>query len=204
MEISHAISDSVLTFAGLFVFFNDLKKLPSTPRLLWRAFIVSITIASFCGAIRFWGYPFMRAVSEVFQHFAGTAGAICLVFAAYLLIMQKTMARHSALSIIAVGSLLFLGIQISNHLALVQTTSMIAIPLVLIIGIWGLIKGKTVESSWLILGVIAIVMSTFSKSLATHFSLDVVDTYHYLLTISVLCFGKAASYAFLPDAPATL
>ena len=204
MEISHAISDSVLTLAGLFVFFNSLKKLPSTPRLLWCAFIVSITIASFCGAIRFWGYSPMRTVSEVFQHFAGTAGAICLVFAAYLLIIQKKMARPAVLSVIGVGSILFLGIQISNHLALMQIISIIAISLVLIIGIWGLIKGKTVESSWLILGVIAIVMATFSKSIATHFSLVAVDTYHYLLTISILCFGKAASYGLVPDAPAAL
>ena len=114
------------------------------------------------------------------------------------------MARPAALSVIGVGSLLFLGIQISNHLALVQIISIIAISLVLIIGIWGLIKGKTVESSWLILGVIAIVMATFSKSIATHFSLDAVDTYHYLLTISILCFGKAASYGLVPDAPAAL
>ncbi len=195
MEISHAISDSVLTLAGLFVFLRYLKGLPSTPRMLWSAFILSITAASFCGAIRFWGYPPAHTLSEIFQHFAGTVGAICLVIASYALITPKAIARNYALGVMGIGFALFLAVQISQHWATVQTTSMIAIPLVLAIGIWGLIRGKTPESSWLIVGVIAIVMATFNKSIAAKFSLDAVDTYHYLLTISVLGFGKGAGCA---------
>lgn len=198
MEISHAISDSVLTLAGLFAFLRYLKGLPSTPRMLWSAFILSITAASFCGAIRFWGYPPARTLSEIFQHFAGTAGAICLVFASYALITQKIIARQYALAVIGIGLALFLMVQITQHWATIQTTSMIAVPLVLAIGIWGLIKGRTPESTWLIVGVIAIVMAAFNKKFSAYSPVDAVDNYHYLLTISVLGFGKAAGCVFEP------
>ena len=195
MEISHALSDSVLTLAGLFVFFRYLKKLPATLRMLWSAFILSITAASFCGAIRFWGYSPARVLSEIFQHFAGTAGAICLVLASYALITQKTIARNIAFIVIGIGVAIFIDVEISQQSAIVQTTSMIAIPLVLVTGIWGLVKGKMPQSLWLIAGVIAITTATFSKKLTGYSPFDATDTYHYLLTISILCFGKAADSA---------
>jgi hypothetical protein len=193
MELSHAISDSVLTLTGLFVFFSYLKKINPTERLLWSAFILPLTVAAFFGAIRFWGYAPARAVSEVFQHLAGTAGAICLVVAAYLLVTQKSIARNYVLGAIGVGTILFLWVQISNNASIVQKTSMIVIPVALVLGIWGVIKGKTLESRWLIAGVLILVMATFNKIIAANLNLDGVDIYHYLLAISILCLGKASS-----------
>ena len=198
MELSHAISDSTLTLAGLFVFFNYLKKLNSTTRWLWNAFILSITAAAFFGAIRFWGYPPSKAVSEVFQHFAGTTGAICLILASYGLVTRKNIAQNYILGAIGIGLIVFLWVQISDNISLVQKTSMIAIPLVLGAGIWGFIKGKRPESVWLILGVVLLILATFNKAIAANFALDSIDVYHYLLTISILCLGKASSYAFVP------
>jgi hypothetical protein len=192
MELSHAISDSVLTLAGLFVFFNYLKPLNPPTVWLWSAFVLSITAAALFGAIRFWGYTPARAVSEVFQHFAGTAGAIGLAGASYLLVTRKVVAQNYILGAMGCGVLLFIAVQISGNNALVQKTSLIAIPVVLLIGIWGLIKGKTPESLWLILGVTGLVMATFNKPIAANFNLDAVDVYHYLVAISVLCLGKAS------------
>ena len=75
MEISHAISDSVLTLTGIFVFFQYLRKLEFNTGLLWEAFVLSIMAAAFFGVIRFLGYAPAKTVSEFFQHLAGTAGA---------------------------------------------------------------------------------------------------------------------------------
>lgn len=198
MELSHAISDSVLTLSGLFVFFSYLKKLNPTTRWLWSVFILAITAAAFLGAIRFWGYPPSKAVSEVFQHFAGTAGAICLILASYRLVTRKNIAQNYIFGAIGIGLIVFLWVQISGNISLVRKTSMIAIPLVLVIGIWGFIKGKRPESVWLILGVVLLVLATFNKAIAANFALDSVDVYHYLLAISILCLGKASSYAVAP------
>lgn len=198
MELSHAISDSVLTLSGLFVFFSYLKKLNPTTRWLWSVFILAITAAAFFGAIRFWGYPPSKAVSEVFQHFAGTTGAICLILASYRLVTRKNIAQNYIFGAIGIGLIVFLWVQISGNISLVRKTSMIAIPLVLVIGIWGFIKGKRPESVWLILGVVLLILATFNKAIAANFALDSVDVYHYLLAISILCLGKASSYAFAP------
>ena len=194
MQLSHAISDSVLTLTGLFVFFNYLKKLNPTSRWLWSSFILAITAAAFFGAIRFWGYPPARAISEIFQHFAGTVGAIGLALASYLLVMRKEIAQNYIFGAMGLGLLLFIWVQISGNNSLVQKTSLIAIPVVLLIGIWGLIKRKKAESTWLILGVVLLIAATLNKTIAANFNLDAVDVYHYLVAISVLCLGKATHF----------
>jgi hypothetical protein len=195
MELSHAISDSVLTLTGLFVFFKYVKPLNPPTVWLWSAFILAITAAALFGAIRFWGYTPARAVSEIFQHFAGTVGAICLALAAYLLVTRKQLAPNYIFGAMGLGLLLFIVVQISGNNSIVQKTSLIAIPVVLLISLWGFIKGKKAESAWLILGVTALIMATFNKPIAANFNLDAVDVYHYLVVISVLCLGKASNYA---------
>lgn len=192
MELSHAISDAVLTLTGVFVFFKYIKPLASRPRLLWSAFILSVTTAAFFGTIRFLGYPQARSVSEIFQHLAGTAGAICLVLATYMGATQRKVSNSYFWGALLAGVVLFLWAEIGQNAAIVQYTSFIAIPLVVLMGIWGWAKGRRTSSGWLILGVLFLVVATFSKAIAVRAQLDAVDCYHYLLAISVFCFGKAA------------
>jgi hypothetical protein len=71
---------------------------------------------------------------------------------------------------------------------------MVAIPLVLVIGIFGLIKGRSAVGSWLILGVLALILATFNKSFMTNSVLDPTDVHHYLVAISLFCFGRASSH----------
>jgi hypothetical protein len=194
MELSHAISDAVLTLVGVFVFFQYLRKLKLATCLLWEAFILSVTVAAFFGVIRFLGYSQAIPISEFFQHLAGTVGAFCLVLVSLLLVTGKAVEKNIAYLIVAVGFVVFAFVQFTNNLKVLQYVSMIAIPLVLLIGVFGLIKGRKAEGSWLVLGVLALVLATYNKSFMPNTILDPTDVYHYLLAISMLCFGRAARH----------
>lgn len=194
MELSHVISDAVLTLVGAFVFFKYLRKLELVTCLLWETFILSVTAAAFFGVIRFLGYSQAIPISEFFQHLAGTVGAFCLVLVSLLLVTRKTVEKSTAYLIVAVGFVLFAYVQLANNLKVLQYVSMIAIPLVLLIGIFGLIKGRRAEGSWLVLAVLALVLATFNKSFIPNTILHPTDVYHYLLAVSLLCFGRAAKH----------
>jgi hypothetical protein len=71
---------------------------------------------------------------------------------------------------------------------------LLAIPLILFIGIFGLIKGRSGVGSLLILGVLALILATYNKSFIPNSILDPTDVYHYLVAISLFCFGRAARH----------
>ncbi|WP_435352531.1 DUF6962 family protein [Emticicia sp. SJ17W-69] len=164
MELSHVISDAVLTLVGAFVFFKYLLKLELATCLLWEAFILSVTAAAFFGVIRFLGYSQAIPISEFFQHLAGTVGAFCLVLVSIYLVLSKPVEKNIAYLIIAIGFVVFAFVQFTNNLKVLQYVSMIAIPLVLLIGIFGLIKGRSAVGSWMVLAVLSLVLATYNKS----------------------------------------
>lgn len=194
MELSHAISDAVLTLAGVFVFFQYLRKLELATCLLWEAFILSVTVAAFFGVIRFLGYSQAIVVSVFFQHLASTVGAFCLVLVSFLLVARKPVEKNIAYIVVALGFMVFAFVQFTGNQQVLQYVSMIAIPLVLLIGIFGLFKGQSAIGQWLILGVIALVFATYNKTFMPNSIFDTTDIYHYLVAISLLCFGGAARH----------
>jgi len=194
MEISHAISDAVLTLTGIYVYYQYLLKLEFNTRLLWQTFVLSISAAAFFGVIRFLGYAPAKTVSELFQHLAGTAGAFCLVYASFLLVQQKTASRNATYIVLTISFVAFGIVQLTDNLKVLQVVSLVAIPLVLFIGIFGLIKGRLIVGSLLILGVLALILATYNKSFIPNSILDPTDVYHYLVAISLFCFGRAARH----------
>jgi hypothetical protein len=194
MEITHAISDAVLTFTGIYVFYQYLRKLEFNSCLLWQTFVLSITAAAFFGVIRFLGYAPAKTVSEFFQHLAGTAGAFCLVYASFLSVQRKMASRNVTYIVLAIGFVSFGIVQLTDNLKVLQLVSLLAIPLVLFIGIFGLIKGRSGVGSLLILGVLALILATYNKSFIPNSILDPTDVYHYLVAISLFCFGRAARH----------
>lgn len=194
MEITHAISDAVLTLTGIYVFYQYLRKLEFNSCLLWQTFVLSITAAAFFGVIRFLGYAPAKTVSEFLQHLAGTAGAFCLVYASFLSVQRKMASRNVTYIVLAIGFVSFGIVQLTDNLKVLQLVSLLAIPLILFIGIFGLIKGRSGVGSLLILGVLALILATYNKSFIPNSILDPTDVYHYLVAISLFCFGRAARH----------
>jgi hypothetical protein len=73
---------------------------------------------------------------------------------------------------------------------------MVAIPLVLALGITGLFKGRKTCVMWLILGVFLIIVANFNRAIAPLMHVNNIDMYHYLLALSILCFGRAAAFDY--------
>ncbi len=195
MELSHAISDAVLTLVGFFVFFRYLFKLDLMPCLMWEAFVLSVTIASLFGVFRFLNLsPYAIIISEFFQHLAGTVGAFSLVFVTFFLVLKKPVPVNFAYVVIALGFVAFGVVRLTDNMQVLNAILTISVPLVLLIGIWGLIKGERSVGAWLILAVVALVMGTYNKSFMANSIVDNIDVYHYLLAISLFCFGRAASH----------
>lgn len=192
MELSHALTDALLTLTGIFVFFKYLKPLAPRERLLWSAFILSVTAASFFGVIRFSGYGPAKSISETFQYLASTLGAICLVLVCYQKISKTRLNTTYLYSFVAAGTVLFLYIELFEKPALAQFSSMVAIPLVLALGIWGLFKDKKAFSMWLIMAVFLLILANFNKAIAPLIHVNNIDMYHCVLALSILSFGKAA------------
>ena len=121
-------------------------------------------------------------------------GHFCLVLVSFLLVMRQPVKKNIAYIVVALGFILFAFVQFTGNQQVLQYVSMVAIPMVLLIGIYGLIKGRSAVGSWLILGVIALILATYNKSFMPNSILDPTDVYHYLVAISLLCFGRAARH----------
>lgn len=194
MELSHAVSDAILTLTGFFVFFRYIFKLDLAACLLWEAFILSVTVAAMFGVARFMGVTEATMVSEFFQHLAGTVGALCLVFVSFFLVLRKPVPIKFAYVVGLLGFLAFAAVRIYDRIEVLNAIQTVAIPLVLLIGVWGLFRKERAIGVWLVLAVIAVVMGTYNKRFMANTFIDSIDLYHYLLAISLLCFGRAASH----------
>lgn len=192
METSHVISDALLCLVGIFVFFRYLSKLPLVETLLWESFILSVAVAAFFGAIRFASVEAGAELSGYFQVMAATVGALGLLTVTWLAVLGKTGDKTLGYGVLLVGFLLFALEQMLNMTWLSSYIPLIVIPLVLISGILALIKGKTQLGIWLIAGVVFAALATFRERFVADPE-NAIDVYHYLLALSLLSFGLAAS-----------
>lgn len=192
MEISHVISDAVLAAVGFFVFFNYIAKLDLLSTILWESFILSISIAALLGAIKFAGYLPAGEASLFFQKLATTVGALCLIAASYQLVSGKLIDRTLGYVIIGIGFALLAITEIMDFTAVRNTIALVCLPIVGLLGIWAFTKGKSVIGSFLVGGVLFAAAAFFTPQYLENGD-NGIDVYHYLLAISVLCFGLAAA-----------
>lgn len=193
MEISHVISDGILTLTGLYVFFKYLLRLNLTHTVLWESFVLSITCAALFGSIRFAGYKEAANASSFFQHMAITVGAVGIVAASWALVTNSTLTKTTCYILLTVGFLIFAISDGFNIPVILKFTPLISIPLVALAGVYGLFKGKTKAGAWLLGGVACMALATFSGSLIKSPSVN-VDVYHYLLALGLVCFGLSTEH----------
>lgn len=192
MELSHAISDFVLAAVGFFVFFKYVLKLDLLSTILWESFILSVAVAAFFGGIRFLGYPQAGEVSALFQKLAATVGVLGLMAAAYQLVSGKMISSFMGYLALAIGFVLLVVTEFTDFNQLRNQISLVCIPIIALLGIWALVKGKKTIGLLLIGGVVFSAAAVFIPQYLTN-EKDSIDAYHYLLAIAVLCFGVAAS-----------
>ncbi len=192
MELSHFISDSILAMIGFFVFFQYLRPLEMPTTLLWEAFVLSVAVAAVFGAIGFAGYLPAKSASMFFQAIAGSTGALALVFVIFMQVMNKNIDAKMAYIVVGLGFVLFAIVFSTNNQAMLKMISNVAIPLVLLMGIFALFKGQTKTGTWIIVAVIALVLATFNQKIMANSIIDKTDLYHIFIAISLYSLGKVA------------
>jgi hypothetical protein len=193
METSHVISDIVLGLVGLFVFFRYLLKLELFETLLWEAFILSVTVAAFMGAAKFAGFEQAGGISTFFQTLAATVGALGLAVASWFKIWENdTLDSKIGSIVLGIGFIIFLIHQTVGIPLVISVIPIVSLLLVAAAGIAAMIKGRTQLGTWLIAAVIFAVLATFRDGFVSDPD-NSIDAYHYLMALSVLCFGLAAS-----------
>jgi hypothetical protein len=192
MQTSHLISDAILALTGFFVFYKYLLKLRFTETLLWESFVLSVAAAAVMGAIGYTGFTDFAWVGVFFQNIATIVGVIGLVVGSWHLVNNKTPKQQIGIVAMALGFVLLV-LKLALKIAVISTiTSMGGIALVLAIAIYGIVKGNKVAGIWLLIAVIFAALANFRDKIFTDAVLA-VDAYHYLLAISLLCFGVAVS-----------
>jgi hypothetical protein len=193
METSHFISDLVLGLVGLFVFFKYLLKLDLFETLLWEAFILSVTVAAFLGAAKFAGIEQAGGISAFFQTLAATVGALGLTVASWFKIWEDdTLDSKIGSIVLGIGFAIFAVHQTVGIPLVVAIIPVISMVLVAAAGIAAIAKGRMKLGTFLLLGVLFAALATFRDSFVSNPD-NSIDVYHYLLALSVLCFGLAAS-----------
>ncbi|MDP5140389.1 MAG: hypothetical protein NWP83_07960 [Spirosomaceae bacterium] len=193
MELSHVISDFVLAAVAFFVFFKYLRKLDTLSTILWESFVLSVAIAAVLGGIRYAGYSQAGEISAFFQKIAATVGALGLLTASYQLVSGKKLSSLFGYVVIGIGFILLAITEFMDFTTIRNNIALICLPLVAILGVWALVKGKLTVGLLLIAAVAFAAAAVFTPQYLTN-AADGIDAYHYLLATAVLCFGLAASH----------
>ena len=196
MNLIHGLSDLVLAATGIFVFFRYINPLEFSSTILWESFILSVVMAAIFGALGFFGFDKAVSVSQFFQTLATINGAVGLVGAAVALVSGSDLSRTVSYCIIALGFVFFALYEVFNVRPLFFWVPVISMILVLVLGLFAVIKGQLTIGLWIIAGVTFFALGSFRKELfgSGDFS---ISLYHLLMAAGVLSIGMANSGAVL-------
>ncbi len=195
MQISHVVSDLVLAFLSLYVFFKYLAKLELTSTILWESFVLSVAGSALFGAIAFAGYPNARPISTFFQHLASINGALGLVVATYSLIKGDQLTKLTCYIILTLGFSLFAISEGINVPQINVYTPILAMVIILLLGIWAVLIGKSRIGIWIIFGVSFFAAANFIGVIITE-STQRIDAFHYLNAAGILSLGMAVGQRY--------
>ncbi len=196
MDLIHGLSDLILALAGLYVFFRYINPLEFSSTILWESFILSVVVAAVFGALGFFGFDKAVPVSQFFQTLATINGGIGLVGASAALVSGSDLSRAASYGIIAVGFVFFALFEVFDIRPVFFWTPVICMILVLILGLFSLIKGNFRVGLWIIAGVTFFALGSFRKELFGTADFT-ISLYHLLMAAGVLSIGMANADAAL-------
>jgi hypothetical protein len=188
MILSHVISDAALAITGIGVFWHFFGHLPFYNRLLWGFFLLTISLAAFAGTVHFMGYAPIEPLYDSLQTVANTLGIACIVVAAWAFMMGKTIRLRPFGLTLVVGLFLFVLMLLPDVKVFRPVVSSLGILVVMLLGVFGLMR-RVPNALWIVIAVMLAALATKANSFATLF--DPIDSYHYMLALSLLAFGKA-------------
>lgn len=189
MELTHVISETILSSSGFFSFYFCLRKLSSIDKILWGTFTLSVAIAAFCAAFWFAGIEIMGILNLHIKKISTSAGVIYLVIGVYSLVTGVHFSKKSVYIILLFGFLsliTFIAFNLQNMFTLIPT---IGIPMVLILGLWAIKMRKYKIGLYILLGTFFSIIANFLYLFNLPF--NQIDAYCLLLALVLICFGLA-------------
>lgn len=161
--------------------------------LAWAMFMLPIMIAALFGALRFAEvHPSMLTISVLFQQIAKTIGTCGLVLAMAQLLKKETQHHLAVAGTVVVGVILFAAVRFGQATELEKVLPLIGMLIALCVGIYFVARGQHIKSgAFLLTAVILAALATAALGKIQPRSMA-IDAYHYLLAISLICFGLAA------------
>lgn len=192
MDLANGITDIILALVSLYVFFRFLNPQNFSTTVLWESFVLSVAVAALFGALGFFGFSKAIPISVFFQKLATINGGIGLVAAVAALVSGTDFSRWTSYGFIALGFIFFALFEVVDIKPVLFWVPVIAMSMVLILGLFGLIRGKVKEGLWVIIGVAFFAVGTFRKDIFGDNDFS-ISLYHLLMAGGVLSIGMANS-----------
>lgn len=182
------LSNLILIFTTIYIFFRYFRNLPLYNRILWGIFLLCISLNSLVHLATYAELEFFTSLQRITQSAEMTLGATCLVSASWSLIRRSATDSMQLSSTISIGLLLFYCItwfRVEYFGMIVQS---LCIVITMVISCLGL-SGRQKSALWIIFSMMFLALS--SKSARLNLPLPPVDVYHYMIALAVICAGKA-------------
>lgn len=190
MNISNMVSEAVLAFTGVWVFWRYFQGLSWYNRILWGLFLIIISLTALVGIFLFAGVQAVESFHRSLETLAGSLGVVCVIVGVWGVVLKQRIPKTSFMITIALGLglffLLLLNPIIGEFRAVVPSFGMV---IVLLIAFLGVIR-RDPRASWIVLAVMILALATRVGQI-NDLPIHPVDFYHYSLSLSLLCFGKS-------------
>lgn len=196
MDFINGFSDVILAIVSLYVFFKFINPLDFSSTVLWESFILSVAIAAAFGALGFFGFEKAIPISQFFTKLATINGGIGLVGATAALASGTDFTKWGSYGFIALGFVFLALYEVFDIYQVIQWVPVISMGVVLVLGLFALMRGKVKVGIWIVLGVAFFALGSFRKEIFGENDFS-ISLYHLLMAAGVLSIGMANSDVLL-------
>jgi hypothetical protein len=190
MNISNMVSDAVLAFTGIWVFWRYFQELSWYNRVLWGLFLITISMAALIGILMFAGLQIVVPLHRSMETLAGSLGVVSVIVGVWGLILKQKITRRSFIITVSLGLGLFLLLLVNPVVgAFTPVIPSLGMVIVLLIAFLGVLR-RDPRASWIVLAVMIVALAT-QMGKSKNLPINPIDFYHYTLSLSLLCFGKS-------------
>ena len=184
----HIFSNLILSLTGVFIFYKYYNLQPFANRILWGFFLLTISLNALTELLVFAGLQIPESFQDIIRDSERTLGAVCLVSAAWCLIMRYEAKNLMLFSTIGLGLLLLFCITYFNVQFMGLIIQPFCIIVTLLISCLGL-GNKQKSALWVIVSMTLLALST--KSHKIPLPMDPIDINRYMMVLAIVCFGNA-------------
>ena len=190
MNLSNMVSDAVLAFTGIWVFWRYFMELSWYNRILWGLFLITISMTALIGILVFAGIQGVVPLHRSLETLVASLGVVCVIVGVWGLILKQKITRSGFVTTVTLGIVLFLLLLLSPTIrAFEPVIPSMGMVVVLLIAFLGVVR-RDPHATWVVLAVMILALSTRVGQL-NNLPIHPIDFYHYTLSLSLLCFGKS-------------